>query len=240
MAKRQPQADEQVDALYHALRDKHGAGDSKANGYVSHGYFLREQQILFEMLNPSAQVLVDVGCGSGLMCKPLIGQRELVVGLDFNRDACSDARRNGIKAVRGDAFILPFAHGSVDEIVCCQFFNQQNSEAILKFIQNSARVLKPGGRLIMIWRNGESYVHRIALFLARIVNRICRRPQFPYENHRISSIVMLGVQSGLVSELQAVSFPPGSWVSNELDTLIARWIGASNICILRKPVERNR
>lgn len=240
MTEREPQADEQVDSLYYALRDKHGASDSKANGYVSHRYFLREQQILFDLLNPSAQVLVDVGCGSGLMCRPLVGQREQIVGLDFNRDACSDARRNGLNAVRGDAFMLPFAHGSVDEIVCCQFFNQQNIEALSQFIQQSAMVLKPGGRLIMIWRNGESYVHRIALFLARIAERIRRQPQFPYEDHDIGSVVTVGVNSGLVSELQAVSFPPGSWVSKKLDTFSARWIGASNICILRKPDESNR
>ena len=229
-----PTADQEVDALYRTLRDKHGAGDSKANGYVTHGYFLREQEILFGLLNPSADILLDLGCGSGLMCKPLVNRRELVVGLDFNKNACEDAQRNGLQAIRGDAFELPICENSVQEIVCCQFFNQQNKDAVAKLIEESARVLRPGGRLIMIWRNGEAYIHRGALFLARIAAKVKSNPQFPYENHSLASVVALGRTNNLVAEFGAVSFPPTKWVSNNVHSLAAKWVGASSICILRK------
>ena len=211
-----PTADQEVDALYRTLRDKHGAGDSKANGYVTHGYFLREQEILFGLLNPSADILLDLGCGSGLMCKPLVNRRELVVGLDFNKNACEDAQRNGLQAIRGDAFELPICENSVQEIVCCQFFNQQNKDAVAKLIEETARVLRPGGRLIMIWRNGEAYIHRGALFLARIAAKVKGNPQFPYENHSLASVVALGRTNNLVAEFGAVSFPPTKWVSNNV------------------------
>ena len=229
-----PTADQEVDALYRTLRDKHGAGDSKANGYVTHGYFLREQEILFGLLNPSADILLDLGCGSGLMCKPLVNRRELVVGLDFNKNACEDAQRNGLQAIRGDAFELPICENSVQEIVCCQFFNQQNKDAVAKLIEESGRVLRPGGRLIMIWRNGEAYIHRGALFLARIAAKVKGNPQFPYENHSLASVVALGRTNNLVAEFGAVSFPPTKWVSNNVHSLAAKWVGASSICILRK------
>ena len=235
MPKAEPKADRDVDRLYRSLRDKHGSGDSKANGYVTHGYFLREQEILFGLLNHAAHNLMDLGCGSGLMCKPLIDKRELIIGVDFNEDACADAQRNGLQAIRGDAFELPISDDAVEEIVCCQFFNQQTNDAVAKLIEESARVLRPGGRLVMIWRNGDAYIHRAALFLARMAGKFSDSPQFPYENHSLASVVTCGRTNGMVAELEAVSFPPFKWVSKNVDGLLSKWVGASSICILRKP-----
>ena len=96
MVENSPQADEKVNELYLELRNKHGEGNSKANGYLWHGYFLREQKLLFSLLeslappesaadkndrdklaaNKRGRILLDVGCGSGLM-----------------RKACQDLRR---------------------------------------------------------------------------------------------------------------------------------------------------
>lgn len=234
MTATKPQADEQVDRLYQNLRRDHGEGDSKANGYLYHGYFLREQEVLFGLLNPQAKVILDVGCGSGLMCSPLAGQRSLVAGVDFNEAACRDAKANDIAVIRGDAFVLPIGAASVDEIVCCQFFNQQSASAVKQFINESARVLRPGGRVIMIWRNHEAYVHRIALALFRVLERIGQLPKFPYENHTIESIARAAEICDLTLEYSAVTFPPLSWVSEVTHSLRAKAVGASNICILSK------
>lgn len=229
-----PKADESVDALYQSLRSKHGDDNSKANGYLWHGYFLREQKILFGLLNPEANVILDVGCGSGLMCAPLVEKRALVAGVDFNQEACMDAKANGVAIVRGDAFELPVASESIDEIVCCQFFNQQSESAVMQFVSESARVLRPGGHVIMIWRNHEAYVHRVALALFRILERMRRLPKFPYENHTIESISRIGKQFGMTEQYTAVAFPPFSWVNQATGSWQASIIGASNISILTK------
>jgi ubiquinone/menaquinone biosynthesis C-methylase UbiE len=237
MIKQEIAADRDVDKLYADMRGRYGVHNARANGYLYEGYFRREQKILFSLLNPEADVLVDVACGSGLMVEPLISKRRLVVGLDFNADACVAARGNGLHVVRGDAFGLPFADATVDEIVTCQFFNQQQPLAVRQFVVESARVLRPGGRVIMVWRNGTAWVHRLALACFSFVDRLRRLPSFPYENHSFERIGTYADEAGLIVVSQAVSFPPFGWHSSATDEWLAGIIGASNICALEKSIK---
>ncbi|MEM7469151.1 MAG: class I SAM-dependent methyltransferase [Pseudomonadota bacterium] len=235
MTESSPKADTEVNSLYENLRAKHGSGNSRANGYLWHGYFLREQEILFSLMNPSAQVVLDVGCGSGLMVSPLRQCRELVAGIDFNEHACADAQMNGLAVTRGDAFELPYVSNSIDELVCCQFFNQQPQASVIRLLAEAARVLSPNGRVILIWRNGEAHIHRAALFLAKMVSAVNRGPLFPYENHSIDNVIEYAQPFTLVAEYCAVSFPPMRWVSEKRGGWGAKFFGASNICVLSKP-----
>jgi SAM-dependent methyltransferase len=228
-------ADREVDDLYAELRARHGGANPRANGYVYEGSFRREQQVLVALLDPDAEVLVDVGCGSGLMVQPLIAARRHVVGVDFNRDACRAARANGLSVVRGDAFQLPFAASSIDEIVTCQFFNQQPAAAVRQFITECARVLRARGRVVMVWRNGEAWIHRLALAVFGTRDRLRGRPRFPYENHSFHAIGACATAAGLRVRSTSVSFPPLGWHSDAVDSIAARVIGASNICVLEKP-----
>jgi len=228
-------ADRAVDDLYAGMRGRYGGRNSRANGYIYEGYFRGEQEILFGLLDADADTLLDVGCGSGLMVLPLVERRNRVLGIDFNRDACAAARDNGLDVVRGDAFRLPFAEATVDEIVTCQFFNQQKPEAVARFIDESARVLRPAGQVVMVWRNGGAWVHRFALAVFGTLARLRRAPVFPYENHEFADIERYAHAAGLKVEARYVSFPPLRWRSADTGTITARSIGASNICVLKKP-----
>lgn len=235
MSREEVGADRDVDELYADLRGRYGERNARANGYLYEGYFLREQAILFSLLNARAPVLVDVACGSGLMVQPLIAERRQVIGIDFNADACRAARANGLAVVRGDAFRLPLGDTTIDEIVTCQFFNQQKPAAVRQFVAESARVMRAGGRLVMVWRNGTAWIHRLALAVFKGIDRVRGLPNFPYENHSQESLGVYAAAAGLTVELQAVSFPPARWSSEALHSRRAQWIGASNICILSKP-----
>ena len=227
-------ADRRVDGLYAQLRGRYGGANPRANGYVYEGYFLGEQALLFELLNDDAPVLVDVACGSGLMVQPLLKRRRQVLGIDFNRDACTAARANGLEVVRGDAFRLPLADAGIDEIVTCQFFNQQRPEAVARFITECARVLSPGGQVVMVWRNGSAWIHRFALRVFGTLDRWRGAPAFPYENHAFGDIDAYAQLAGLEVASRYVSFPPLRWRSPAVTSLAARMIGASNICVLKK------
>ena len=234
MTKKNIAADRDVDGLYANLHGRYGDSNARANGYVYDGYFRGEQRILFSLLEPDANVLVDVGCGSGLMMQPLIGEREQIVAIDFNAEACFAAKVRGLTVVRGDAFALPLADASVDEIVACQFFNTQSQESVQQFIAESARALRGGGRLVMVWRNGSAWVHRIATACFKPLERLRGLPSFPFVNHSIESVRDYSVAIGLTVEREAVSFPALGWCSDNIVSYRAKWIGASNICILRK------
>ncbi len=236
MSKKQITADRDVDKLYASVRRRYGDQNSRANGYLYNGYFRGEQRILFSLLNPQAKVLVDIACGSGVMVQPLIVQREQVIGIDFNADACRAARSNGLTVVRGDAFQLPLADGVIDEIVTCQFFNQQTPAAVEQFVAECARVLRGGGRVIMVWRNGSAWIHRIVLACFKWIERARAMPSFPYENHSLESVQAYAVAAGLEVDRVAVSFAPLGWFSGEVGSRRAQLIGASNICILSKPL----
>jgi ubiquinone/menaquinone biosynthesis C-methylase UbiE len=234
MNKKDVRADRSVDKLYASMRDRHGAVNSRANGYLYEGYFLNEQQLLFSLLNIRSDVLIDVACGSGLMLLPLVDDQRTIVGIDFNSQAARASFDNRLSVIRGDAFHLPFGDSTVDEVVTCQFFNQQRPTAVQQFILESARILRPGGRLIMVWRNGTSWIHRLALFVFGTLDRLRGVEQFPYENHEFSSIESYAESGELSIVAQMVSFPPTKWSSPMIDSWKARLFGASNICIVEK------
>lgn len=235
MSKREISADRAVDDLYVGLRRRHGDRSSRANGYLYEGYFRAEQLILFSLLGTDTHILVDVACGSGLMVQPLIDKKELVIGVDFNADACLAAQANGLAVVRGDAFSLPLQDESVDEIVTCQFFNQQRPEAVARFIAEAARILRPGGQLIMVWRNGSAWIHRLANAGIVLMNKLRGTKNFPYEDHALEAIRSYAHTASLEIKREAVSFPPANWFSEDIRSWRAKLVGASNILILGKP-----
>jgi len=234
MSSKDVSADRAVDTLYEGMRARYGPKNSRANGYIYEGYFLNEQRTLFSLLDPRADTLVDVGCGSGLMVLPIANNRKNIVGIDFNSHAVRAAYDNGLLVIRGDAFDLPFGDATIDEIVCCQFFNQQSADAVRQFIAESARTLRPQGRLIMVWRNGESCVHRLALSLFGTLERMRGFEQFPYVSHSFSKIEAYAANHDLNLVAQMVSFPPTGWSSPKIDSWKARLFGASNICVVEK------
>ena len=86
----------------------------------------------------------------------------------------------------------------------------------------------------MVWRNGTAWVHRIALACFKWIDRARRLPSFPYENHSQANLRDYAAAAGFKVARQAVSFPPTGWCSDEVGSRRAKWIGASNICVLSK------
>ncbi len=227
--------DRHTDALYGDMRGRYGAAAARANGYRYEAYFRREQRVLHKLMDPRAAVVVDACCGSGLMLLPLVGPSRLVFGVEFNAEACRAAVANGFPVVRGDAYRLPLAPCSVDEVTNCQFFNQQDAAGVAAFVNEAARVLVPGGRLILVWRNGAAAIHRVAHTLLTGLDRLRGMNEFPQRTHTFADLDTCLEAAGLAVSHREVTCPPLNWRSVHIDSLAARLLGASCVVVACKP-----
>jgi ubiquinone/menaquinone biosynthesis C-methylase UbiE len=107
-------------------------------------------------LGPDA-VVVDVGCGTGLVTLPIARRCRAAVGLDASPAMLArlheHARRSGaanISLVRGDMRRLPFPEASVDAVVSCYAFHHLSDDGKELAAAEAFRVLKPGGRMVTV------------------------------------------------------------------------------------------
>ena len=101
----------------------------------------------------SASVIADVGSGTGISTKLLLGAGGKVYGVEPNREMRQAAERlltrhPGFHSVDGTARATALADHSVDLIVAAQAFHWFNTpEARAEF----SRILKPGGHVMLMW-----------------------------------------------------------------------------------------
>jgi demethylmenaquinone methyltransferase / 2-methoxy-6-polyprenyl-1,4-benzoquinol methylase len=102
-------------------------------------------------LSPGGQAL-DVACGSGKLTAELRRQAGggLVVGMDFSGGMLLEAKRRepGPSYVRGDALSLPFPDRTFDAVTIA--FGLRNLADPELGLREMARVLKPGGRAVVL------------------------------------------------------------------------------------------
>ncbi len=227
-------ADNRVDGLYASVRQTYGAENPKANGYRLQQYFLREQALVLAEIPAAAELLVDVGCGSGLFIQPAKSDSRTVFGIDYNEQACRAAHENGLIVLRGNAFALPLADECCDVTINCQFLNQQSAGKARLLLDELYRILKPGGRLIIIWRNDRAWIHRLAVFVLRYYDRLTGRPEFPHFDNYIVDLMKYCRESGFSIVKSQLCFPLLNMKFDSFDGLAARALGASCFLVLDK------
>ncbi|MEE6523342.1 hypothetical protein FKM82_022199 [Ascaphus truei] len=96
------------------------------------------------------ELAVDVGCGTGRYTRPLAPHFEKVIGLDLSESQINEARRStseeNVLYHTSPAEEMPLKDASVDLVfagLAAHWF------IIDKFMQEAARVLKPGGCLAL-------------------------------------------------------------------------------------------
>ena len=106
---------------------------------------------LLERLPRTPRVL-DAGCGGGdPALAALAEERARAVGLDFSGEQLRLARETapGAALVRGDMTALPFREGSFDAVVALHSLIHVPLEAHPTVLAGFARVLAPGGLLLL-------------------------------------------------------------------------------------------
>jgi SAM-dependent methyltransferase len=99
------------------------------------------------LLPQTARVVVDVGCGSGIVTRRLAGRERLVIGVDRSAGMIRLASRRLLgRTLFGDGTDLPIRSGSVDVVLVIWVLHLlSDAEPVLA---ECARILRSGGVLI--------------------------------------------------------------------------------------------
>ncbi|HEX2131985.1 MAG TPA: class I SAM-dependent methyltransferase [Actinophytocola sp.] len=103
-----------------------------------------------ELVPPATRpgaVLLDLGCGAGLLAPHVEGKGYRHVGVDLSPTAVRQARAHGVHAVRGDVLSVPVADGSVDVVAAGEIL--EHVPDLPRAVAEACRVLRPGGLLVV-------------------------------------------------------------------------------------------
>ncbi len=106
--------------------------------------------------------VLDVGCGTGLMSRKLADTGRHVCGVDLSPAMVRRARRKvnaRLEFIHGDAEKLPCDNASFDAVVNLISFHHYPNPA--RAAAEFRRVLRPGGRLVLVAFDGDSRYIRL-------------------------------------------------------------------------------
>lgn len=138
-----------------------------ATGYVplnerAHGGHAK----LLRLVGEGKRVL-DVGCSSGYLARPLVGRGCIVVGIERDEAAAEAAREVCAEVLVGDAesMELPFEPGAFDVVLCGDLVEHlRDPEAFLARVRP---LLRPDGRLVLTTPNVANWAMRLGLLFGR-------------------------------------------------------------------------
>lgn len=103
--------------------------------------------------------LLDVGCGGGEFLGFMQNLGWQVEGVDFDAEAAKNATDKGVHVHVGSLEAQKFAEDTFDAVTMSHFIEHVHHPRQL--IEECWRILKPGGRLVMVTPNTGSYGHRL-------------------------------------------------------------------------------
>jgi SAM-dependent methyltransferase len=127
------------DALHRRFKRELAEDDVRLRGVVDRLWPLAGRRIL------------DLGCGKGRFAMALRERGASVVGLDLSAAMLDQAK--GIDRVRASARRLPFRPASFDGVVAVEIFEHLAPGSLDLVCGELRRVLRPGGKLVIVDKN---------------------------------------------------------------------------------------
>lgn len=120
-------------------------------------YMLAVERAAREMAPRPGELVLDAGCGTGLTLRRYWRPGVRVVALDLSLSSLRVCQRtgptDGMTFVRGDLTRLPFADGTFDRVCCANAIQQLPGDLRRQVVRELARVVKPGGRVVVSAHN---------------------------------------------------------------------------------------
>ena len=138
--------------------------------------------------------VLDLGAGTGKLTRSLVALGHRVIAVEPLEQMLAELRRAvpGAEALLGSAEMIPVPDASVDVVTCAQAFHWFDHDRALPEI---ARVLRPGGRLALIWNmrdEREAWVDELSdamvgrtRFVSRTAELIERSGLFEPSEHEV-------------------------------------------------------
>lgn len=102
--------------------------------------------------------LLDVGCGNGSFMKNMRNLGWDVEGVDFDLNAVETAKSKGLSVRQGTLEEQEYPNNHFDAITMCHLIEHVHDPVPL--LQECYRILKPGGELVIVTPNNESWGHK--------------------------------------------------------------------------------
>lgn len=150
--------------------------EERTGKYLSH----------FKHYVDGAEVIVDVGCGTGAFSKALACQKRLVIALDIEKKLLKEIESSYIERMCADAHNLPFRDGSVDCVLSLSLLEHLKDP--WRSVEELYRVLKYGGTAIIQLPNLQYLFEPhtkwplLCLMPKRLQLRILKMIGYPYIN----------------------------------------------------------
>jgi SAM-dependent methyltransferase len=146
------------------------------------------------------RTVLDLGAGTGKLTRALVPTGARVIAVEPGERMLAELRRAvpGVEALRGAAETIPLADDSVDAITVGQAFHWfRHDEAVPEL----HRVLRPGGRVALIWNSRDQDRPLQREFSALI------RPMIPPDRPPVGHSVKGLEESELFGPVERRTFP---------------------------------
>ncbi|NJQ08813.1 class I SAM-dependent methyltransferase [Streptomyces lonarensis] len=129
-----------------------------------------------ELVPPATRqgaVLVDLGCGGGLMAPHVRGKGYHHIGVDTSPSAIRQAADHGVLAVRGDVTALPLRDGCADVVAAGEIL--EHVEDLPRAVAEACRLLRPDGLLVLDTLADTALCRALAIGVAERVPKMAPR-----------------------------------------------------------------
>ncbi len=113
-------------------------------------------------------VLVDLGCGGGLLAPHVAARGYRHIGVDLVRSALAQAAAHGVNVVHADVTRLPLADGCADVVSAGELLEHVPDRRAA--VAEACRVLRPGGVLVLDTLNATRLSRFLAVTLAERID----------------------------------------------------------------------